>query len=70
MEGEGYSTVRVELIERAGTNAENRVVKEIVYDDPDLVLDEHVIPTFVTALKGFGFMMDGSTLAVVKEEEN
>lgn len=66
---EGTSVVHIELVERAGTPLQNRITKTIEYSDSDLILDEHVLPNIVTALKGFGFIMDGKTLAVVNEED-
>jgi len=66
---EGTSLIHIELIERAGTSLQNRITKTIEYSDSDLILDEHVLPNIATALKGFGFILDGKTLAVVNEEE-
>ena len=68
-EDQGSSLVHIELVERAGTPLQNRVTKTIEYSDPDLILSEHVLPNITSALKGFGFILDGKALAVVNEED-
>lgn len=60
--------VSVTLIEREGTSAENRVEKTVYFDSDALILDDDVLPVLESALKGFGYVLDGKHLEVVKNE--
>ena len=37
------------------------------YDSDALIIDEHVLPTFEQAMKGFGFILDGQHLEIVDD---
>jgi hypothetical protein len=62
------SRITVTLVERLGEDNENAVEKSISFSQDYLHLEDNVLPTFESALKGFGFVMDGKHLEIVEDE--
>lgn len=62
------SHIIVKLVERYGTDKENGVEKATRFDQDYLHLEDDVLPAFESALKGFGFNLDGKHLEIVEDE--
>lgn len=62
------SYINIELCERDGELEENRNEKIVSFNSDALILDEDVLPNIESALRGFGYVMDGKHLELVNDE--
>jgi len=64
---EDRCVVSIIMVEREGTSSENRIEKTVYFDSECLFIDDDVLPVMEQAIRGFGFVMDGKHLEVVKD---
>lgn len=62
------SRIIVTLVKKLGEDSENAVEKSISFSQDYLHLEDNVLPAFESALKGFGFNLDGKHLEIVEDE--